>query len=264
MPSKTTTCPSCGVTAEGRFCRQCGASLGPRDCASCGAPLVVGARFCTQCGQPSAGAGAVGGAPAGERKAWAFAAAISAVLLVVVLALVVRGNQAPPEPAGGVGAGGAVPPFADGNGGTPPDLSTMTPRERFDRLYNRIMRASESGDQQTVTTFTPMALMAYQQLDTVDADARFHLATLELHSGDVAGASAIADTLLKHDPGHLFGYVIQGTVARWNKNDAALQQAYKNFLAHYDAEMKKARPEYADHERMMTDFHDAATGGKSG
>jgi hypothetical protein len=265
MAAKHTRCPSCGADAEGNFCRQCGASLGPRTCASCKAPLAAGAKFCTQCGTPSA-PGVAGAAPVGvpgERKAWAVAAVVSALLLVAVLAMVVRGSSGAPEAAGAVGAGGAVAPFAGGSGdGTPPDLSTMTPRERFDRLYNRIMRASESGDQQTVTTFTPMALQAYEQLDSVDADARFHLATLKLHGGDVDGANAIADTLLAKDPGHLFGYVIQGTVARWNKDDAALRKAYKSFLSHYDAEIKKARPEYADHERMMTDFQTSAASGQ--
>jgi hypothetical protein len=185
------------------------------------------------------------------------------LLLVGVLALVARGNK-PAQEAGAVGGAGAAAPFADasGGGGTPPDLSTMTPRERFDRLYNRIMRAAESGDQQTVTTFTPMALMAYQQLDTVDADARFHLATLKLHGGDVAGASAIADTILQQNPGHLFGYILQGTAARWSKDDKALKKAYAAFLSHYDAEIKKARPEYADHQRMMDDFHQAAVAGQ--
>jgi hypothetical protein len=257
MASKPTRCPSCGSEAEGNFCRNCGASLGPRPCPSCRAPLAPGAKFCTQCGAPAvAGPGGTAAMP-NDRRAWTIAAAASVVLLVVVLALVVRGNNGPAT-AGAVTGDGTAAPFAGGAGGTPPDISNMSPRERFDRLYNRVMQAAESGDQQTVTTFSPMAMMAYQQLDTVDADARFHMATLELHTGDVAGATAMADTLLAKDPGHLFGYVIQGTVARWQKDDAALKQAYKNFLAHYDAEMKRARPEYADHERMIKDFHDSA------
>jgi hypothetical protein len=260
MASKTTKCPACGADAEGNFCRHCGAGLGPRTCASCRAPLPAGAKFCTKCGAPAAG-GVAAAQHTTDRKAWSVAAVVSALLLVGVLALVMRSNNGAPQAAGPVAENGAAAPFADGSGGTPPDLSTMTPRERFDRLYNRIMRASESGDQQTVTTFTPMAIQAYEMLDSVDADARFHLATLKLHSGDVDGASAIADTLLKKDPGHLFGYVIQGTVARWKKDDAALKKAYANFLSHYDAEMKKARPEYGDHERMMTDFKTSATAG---
>jgi hypothetical protein len=207
----------------------------------------------------------VAAAAPSDRKAWAIAAVAATLLLIAILALVVRGNGAPPSAAAApVDASGAAAPFADGagGGGAPPDLSTMTPRERFDRLYNRIMRASESGDQQTVTTFTPMALMAYQQLDTVDADARFHLATLKLHGGDVAAAVAIADTILQQNPGHLFGYILQGTAARWNKDDKALKKAYAAFLAHYDAEIKKGRPEYADHQRMMDDFHQAAVAAK--
>ena len=37
-----------------------------------------------------------------------------------------------------------------GPAGTPPDISNMSPKERYDRLYNRVMRAAESGDQATV------------------------------------------------------------------------------------------------------------------
>ena len=124
------------------------------------------------------------------------------------------------------------------------------------------MRAAESGDQQTVTTFTPMAMMAYQQLDTVDADARFHLATLEAAWWRCGrGQRHRATPFFSKDPGHLFGYILQGTAARWNKDDKAMKKAYAAFLAHYDAEIKKARPEYADHQRMMDDFHQAAVVG---
>lgn len=258
MPAK---CPSCGQPAEGNYCRHCGAKLGVSKCASCGGDLAPGARFCTACGAAAGMQAQMVPTPRGDRRAWGIAGVAVALVLVAVLAMVAR-DKGGAAPAGPVAATGSAAPFADGSGGTPPDLSTMTPRERFDRLYNRIMRASEAGDQQTVTTFTPMAMMAYEQLDTVDADARFHLATLKLHAGDVAGASAIADTLLAKDPGHLFGYIIRGTVARWNKDDKTLKQAYTDFLVHYDAEMAKARPEYGDHERMLTDFKQAASSGR--
>ena len=101
----------------------------------------------------------------------------------------------------------------------------MSPRERFDRLYNRIMQAAESGDEATVTRFTPMALMAYAQLDSLDADARYHAALLELHTGDVAGARPHG----RHDPGPASGppvrLRVRGTVARWQKDDKSLARA---------------------------------------
>jgi hypothetical protein len=160
------------------------------------------------------------------------------------------------EAGGGVSeSGGVSDPAAEG---TPPDISNMSPRERFNRLYNRVMTAAQTGDEATVTRFTPMALMAYAQLDTVDADARYHAALLQVHSGDVTGPSALADTILKQNPGHLFGYIVRGTVARWQKDDKALAKAYAGFMEHYDAEMKAKRPEYDEHKISIDDFHKSA------
>jgi len=182
--------------------------------------------------------------------------------LALVLFFISRGASAAP-PAAESAAGVAAAPFASGGGGTPPDLSQMSPRERFDRLYNRIMKAAESGDENSVNQFTPMALMAYQQLDSIDADARFHAALLKLHTGDVAGAKALGDTVLLKNPGHLFGYIILGTAARWSKDDAELKRQYAAFLKHYDAELKVDRPEYRDHARSLEDFKKAAEGKSS-
>jgi hypothetical protein len=143
-------------------------------------------------------------------------------------------------------------------GEAPPDISKMSPRERFNRLYNRVMQAAQSGDEATVARFTPMALMAYAQLDTIDGDARYHAALIRVHTGDVEAARALADTILTDRPGHLFGYIIQGTVARFQKDDKALDRAYRDFLKHYDPEMKAGRPEYGEHQRSLDDFRKAA------
>lgn len=152
----------------------------------------------------------------------------------------------------------AEPAAAAEGGGGAPDNSDMSPRERFDRLYNRVMRATQAGDEAGMSRFTPMALMAYSQLDSLDADARYHAALLEVHSGDMAGPTALADTLLAQDPGHLFGYMIRGTVARWRKDAAGLSRAYAGFLEHYAAELKATRPEYADHKTSVEEFRQAA------
>jgi hypothetical protein len=71
-----------------------------------------------------------------------------AALLFGILAMVIRGGSAPPaaNPA-------PAAPFASEDGAARRRPEHGDPTERFDRLYNRIMR-EEAGDQQTVNTFT--------------------------------------------------------------------------------------------------------------
>jgi hypothetical protein len=254
----TSTCAACGAAGSGRFCSSCGAPRGASACRHCGGAVGPGARFCPGCGRGVGSGSAASGAP-GDRTPWVIAGVAFAALLIVVLLMISRTTPAPVS----VAAGEAGPAAGASDGGAPPDISNMSPRERFDRLYNRVMRAAQAGDEATVSRFTPMALMAYGQLDTLDADARYHAALLQVHSGDVAGPTALADTILAQQPGHLFGYIIRGTVARWQKDDKALARAYAGFLEHYDAEMKAARPEYGDHKVSVDEFHQQALQAKS-
>jgi hypothetical protein len=151
-----------------------------------------------------------------------------------------------------------------GETGTPAlDISQLSPRERFDRLYQRVMQAAQSGDQGTMTRFMPMALGAYEMLDSADADARYHAALLRVHNGDVEGAKALADSILAKQPGHLLGYLVLGTTARWARDDAALATAYGEFLARYEGEMKADRPEYLEHRASLEEFRRRAAGSGS-
>jgi hypothetical protein len=252
----TSRCPACGAAGPAaNFCIACGAPFGAPPCPACGAAVAAGARFCGQCG---AAAGSAPASPtASRRPLWAVGAAGAALLGLVLVLLMRKGTGAAPAVTDAVAA---QPSTA---AGTPPDISRMSPRERFDRLFNRIMRAAESGDDATVTRFTPMALMAYGQLPDIDADARYHAALLKVHTGDAPGAVALADTILAQNPGHLFGYVVRGTVARWQKDSTALKGAYAGFLAHYEAEMKAGRAEYGDHTRALDEFRQAAEGAKA-
>ncbi|HEU5170166.1 MAG TPA: zinc ribbon domain-containing protein [Gemmatimonadales bacterium] len=257
----TARCPSCGAATTGNFCSACGAAAAGRSCPGCGGTVPPGGRFCSQCGRP------VGAAPSRDRPPGSMAFAAGVVVLGLLLAVVVqwdsRQTPAAAEAAaapGALGIGGGAGGAA--GGGVPPDISAMSPRERFDRLYNRVMQAAESGDEGTVTRFTPMALAAYAQLPERDADARYHAALLEVHTGDAAAALALADTILAEAPGHLFAYVIRGTVARWQKDDAALARAYKGFQGRYEVETSLVRPEYADHKRALDDFRQAAEGSR--
>jgi hypothetical protein len=248
-----TTCPACGASGTGNFCFSCGAPLKDTVCPGCAAALSAGARFCRGCGRGvGAGGPTAAPSPAGQadRRPWIAAGAAMAGVLAIVLFTVARSEPGPPPPAAAA---------VDGGGGVAaPDISQLTPRERFDRLYQRVLGASQSGDEATVTRFTPMALAAYQMLDSVDTDARYHAAVLRVHTGDAEAARLLGDTIVAREPSHLFGYMAKGTSARWRNDTTALRQAYRSFLKHYEAEMKAGRPEYAEHKFSVEEFRKAA------
>jgi Double zinc ribbon len=264
MTAAATNCPACGTPASGNFCSACGASLVPRTCAGCRADLSPQARFCHRCGRP-VGAAGTAALPARERRAWLVAGGLCVVLLALIVFKVIRearpaaapemanaGAQSAVEEAAGGGAAGSAP------GGAPPDISRMSPRERFDRLFNRVMQAAERADTAQVVRFTPMALGAYGQLDSIDADARYHAAVLRMQIGDMAGALALADTILARDPGHLFGYIIRGTVAGLQNDTTRRRQAERDFRAHFAAESAAGRAEYQEHQPVIDEFKQSA------
>jgi hypothetical protein len=183
------------------------------------------------------------------------------VLLSLIVFKVIREARpvAAPEMANAGAQSAADLPGGGPSGGdlsarTPPDISRMSPRERFDRLFNRVMQAAERGDTAQVVRFTPMALGAYGQLDSIDADARYHAAVLRMQVGDMAGALALADTILARDPGHLFGYIVRGTVAGLQNDTARRRQAERDFRAHFAAESAAGRQEYQEHQPVIDDF----------
>ena len=245
--SSPSTCPACGADASGKFCSTCGATLGPRVCSACLAELSRQARFCHRCGKPVRDGGKQGSAS--DRKTWFIAAAVC-VLSVAAIAYKVRSDV--PEPAApnmaNPGAAAGAPQ------GPAPDISRMTPRERFDRLFNRIMQADQQGDSSEVQSFIPMALGAYDQLDQTDIDARYHAAVLRTKARDFAGARALADTILTESPGHLFGYIIRGESAHSQNDGTALARAQRDFLGHYGAAMRSNRVEYLEHQPALDEF----------
>ena len=236
------TCSACGATVEnGRFCSSCGASLSPSRCPSCDAEIAAGSRFCQSCGQ------AIGTAAGGGKNralpwviAGATVAAVSAVLLVRM--------TSSPDTSGPVAAASAAAP----------DISNMSPRERADRLFNRVMTAVEQGDTAQVRFFIPMALQSYQLMGDLDPDARYHLGLIQVVNHDLAGAQAQADSILRSAPGHLLGQVLQIQVATIRHDSAAIKRGYRNYLASYDKQIALKRPEYADHEQLLQHTRDEA------
>lgn len=222
-------------------------------CPSCQASLVGGARYCHRCGR------AVG--LASERTTWIVA--WSAVALFIAL-IVYYVNHKPVATAGAdmgnagnagaQGAAGAGAAEAERPGGAPPDISQMSPRERFLRLHDRVMAAAEQGDSATANRFVPMAIAAYGMLDTIDVDARYHAGALYIQAGDSKAALALADTIGRTARDNLMADLLRLEVAQNKKDQKAESQARTAFLSHYDAQLATNRPEYVEHKALLADI----------
>ena len=261
------TCSACGAPVPGRFCGNCGQATGPRSCRTCQAELSPTAKFCHRCGAPAAGAAGAarpgGTTDRSERTAWIVVGGIVALLLAVIVYRMLVGGPGGPAVPDMANAGNSAPgQQIDAGGGLPtgpaPDISNLTPGERFLRLNNRVMEAAARGDTSTVVNFSPMAIAAYGQLDSVDNDLRYHAAVLNAQLGRVAEALALTDTMLVQVPGYLLAYVVRGDIAEFQNDTARLARARADFLAAWDREIAARRVEYADHRDVLDQFRAAA------
>lgn len=242
-----TICASCGAPVTGRFCGGCGTAAGLKRCHGCGADLGAAARYCHRCGAQAV----LGVNPKKERVAWSIALALVLASVAGVAYWVGKGGQ-PAAPVASMGNAGNAGPSL---GARAPDISKMSPRERFDRLF---LRVAESQSSDTILMFAPMALGAYSQLDEIDTDARFHAAIIHLVVGEFAQAKALADTIAADAPTHLFAPLIRGEAAEQENDSGKLAESYRAFLARYDAEMKAGRREYLEHQPILDQFRSRA------
>lgn len=237
-------CPVCAADATGKFCASCGATLATVRCPSCNAEHKPGSRFCNLCGH-SLGTGE----PDRGMRRWIIAGGSLAVLAVVLLVRMTASSTT------GAGTGAGV---------VAPDISNMTPRERADRLFNRVMAASERGDSGEVAFFGSMALQAYGLIGGLDADARYHVGMMHLALRDSRSARAQADSITRSDRNHLMASLLRAEIAERSGDAAARNRAWREFLAHYDAEMATSKPEYGDHRTALENARAAARQAISG
>jgi hypothetical protein len=134
-----------------------------------------------------------------------------------------------------------------------PDLSTMSPRERADRLFNRVMSYSERGVTDSVQFFADMGIRAYQMLPSLDADARYDMGRIAEVSGDYATARAQSDTILRESPTHLLGLTLGARIARLTKDERAARAYDQRLVSAERAERAKNLPEYERHARDIDD-----------
>ncbi len=233
MNAKSVQCANCGKPAAGKFCSYCGASLTDREASKQWNAQMI--------------------AP------WAAIGIASLALAVALVSLFERDRgAATPAPFS--------PPLTSTvpAPGQPMDLSSITPREAADRLFNRVMAASESGNTVEALRFAPMALQAYENLGTLDNDARYHVALIHLTAADTKNARVQLDKLRQSVPNHLLGFMLEYQIAERNGKKDGAARAYKAFLAAYDTETAAGRAEYLDHRGSIERFHKAAQASMAG
>jgi hypothetical protein len=254
MTTSSLPCPRCGANASGRYCSACGAPLGEARCPSCGATLTPGARFCHGCGAAVGAPNSAAPDPGKATKVLPWAVAGVALIALIALMIGQQAGSAPTATAPGV----AGAPFASGAGGAPPDISSMTPRERADRLYDRVMRLDAEGKRDSVQLFATMAVQAYQMIPEMDLDARYDMGRIAELANQTDVATAQADTILRESPTHLLGLMLAESVASRAGNDARAREMRRRLVAAADAERRKNLPEYERHQREIDRALDAA------
>ncbi len=239
------TCPKCGKTASGEFCTHCGVPLSDGTCPKCNSSMSPGASFCHVCGASASGAATAKSRGNGTFPLpWAVALG-SVVIVVIVLAVRFTSPAQPAQPT--AASQGSAPSGA-------PDISTMTPRQQADRLFDMIMAAAEAGDTGRVAFHTDMAIQAYSMLGDLDGDARYHVGLIHVVRGETEEALAEADAMEATVPGHLLAHLLRGAAARASGDAASLQDTYRKFLGDYEREIAVARPEYEMHRNSIESF----------
>lgn len=211
----------------------------PLHCAACGAPLGDRAKFCHRCGTPRGEAGRP--APVAGGAAVVLPWVVAGIALLCLLAFIVGQNWRRARTPAPVAV--ATAPAAS----RATDISQMSPQERADRLFNRVMTYVAEGKSDSVSFFAPMAIQSFEALAPLDAHQRYDLGLLAVVSGDAALARAQADTILRAEPSHLLGLILAMRAAGLELDTAGRRLYADRFMTALGTERTKRLPEYLDH-----------------
>jgi hypothetical protein len=139
-----------------------------------------------------------------------------------------------------------------------PDISSMSPTERADRLFNRVMRLVSEGQADSARFFAPMAIGAFEALAPLDAHLRYDMGLVALVSDQVEIAAAQADTILKERPTHLLGLSLAARAAEARGDVAGATAIRRRLLQAEPAERSAKLQEYTDHDNDIQDALQAA------
>lgn len=213
-------------------------------CRNCSVALSAGARFCHRCGAPSTGAltdrpsTSSGGTTVSTALPWA----VAGIALLCLLAFIVGQNFRRSAPAVAT-----APPIAAPSNGPATDISQMSPDERADRLFQRVMTYVAEGKIDSVRFFSPMAIQSMAALAPLNAHRRYDLGLLGVVSSDPLLAKAQADSILAESPDHLLGLILAMRTAGLQRDTTARRSYANKLVAVLERERAKQLQEYIDH-----------------
>lgn len=207
---------------DARFCHSCGLTIGERAAARTSRPWPPALRW----GLPIVGFGAL--------------IALSAIQL---------SREARDDPDGTL----AAMSLPGARGVAAPDISSMSPQERADRLFNRVMSLSGEGKTDSAAFFAPMAIAALESLQPVTAHGLYDIGLVALAAGDHTRAAAQADAILAQRPTHLLGLALGARAADARGDAAAATSFRQRLLAAERSELERPLQEYNDHNSDILD-----------
>jgi hypothetical protein len=234
-------------------------SGGAAFCAACGAAISGGARFCHRCGTPVGQGLPLTRTPAASGGAGAILPwGVAFVALLALVAMVAGKNFGAAKGSGIDGSANSLPtqavdgasaaPFAQGGGGSAaPNIANLSPSERANRLYTRIMEYAEAGKVDSVAFFAPMAMASHEMLEGPTADERYHFGRIAEVTNAPPVAKAQADTILQGTPNHLLGLLLAARAARMTGDTAAAKRFDQRLLKALEPELATRLPDYDMH-----------------
>lgn len=123
----------------------------------------------------------------------------------------------------------------------------MSPRERADRLYDRVMRLVEEGKSDSAAFFSTMAVGAYESLAPLDNDLRYDYGRMADVAGELDLAKAQADSILLSNPDHLLGLALAARVAERRGDAREQRRILDRLVSAQSKEMAKNLDEYVRH-----------------
>lgn len=124
----------------------------------------------------------------------------------------------------------------------------MSPQERADRLFNKVMMLYSQGKTDSVQFFAPMALQSYIMMGTLNNDQRYDMGRIGEVAGAIPLAKAQADSILQKSPSHLLGLILAARVATIEGDSVALRGFEKRLVAAEKPELAKKLDEYDRHQ----------------